>query len=219
MGITEFELRAVCRVLDERIARKEEAEAPSTSNRQRAILGVAILQGAGVTSANLCSPRGVYGNLLMELTVRPGLEGIELPENELGRIIWPTWLSGVSGENLVSHSRKLELHRPKPANTGVDFVGSPALAALFDGAEGEKRAMLCRIWYEEALQAVLDHKGNVRRGVKVLPNPIAKLREDFQAFMDSARSIVQNPYLATPSSIRRFSDELHEFVEKNCPEA
>ena len=218
MDVTEFELRAICRVLDEKISRKADAGSHSTSNRQRTLLGVAILQGAGVQSADLSSPRGVYGNLLMELTVHPGLEGIELPESDRGHIIWPTWFDGVSGENLVSHSRKLGLHRPKSANAGVSFVGSPAFTALFDGSEGGKRASLCRIWYEEALQAVLEHGRNVRRDVKVIRNPTAELRENFHAFIEGAGNVLQLPYLASASDIRRFSEDLRRFVEKNCPE-
>lgn len=219
MEITEEHLEAIRRVLHSEVTLKQVAT--DYSPVLKTMVGVTILQGADVQNEDLAKPRGMYGYLLHELTIEPGIPA-DGWQTEGGWPPWPTWYDEASRYSLVDRARRYGFHKTKNRQGhGLIFVGDPAFSTLL----GEDTSAICRMWYEEARRAItkrleeeaIRQREDARRRRRELRQR-PRLCADFAEIVERWNSIIVNPRYADFGGISDLTRELSNLVERYSPE-
>ena len=214
MDITKSDLDAVRRVLSGKISR--EKAAIKYSNRHRIMVAVAVLQGAGVTEKDLAEPRGIYGELLFELSVQPAIPATGWPRDKQNRIKIPTWYrdSDVRQEYLVDGSRRYEFHNSRDrAGHGIRFIGCKHFDTLLD--EDASRRAMCRKWYEDARRGVIERQAEIRAYQKANE----ALRTGFVKIVEQYSSTFEHPDFVMRPTVEEIAKELNELLRRTNPKS
>lgn len=226
MDITEEHIEAIRRVLNQQVSLKEVAtDYPPTL---KVMTGVTILQGADVQDDGLIKPRGMYGYLLHELAIAPGIPADGWPMED-GFFVWPTWYDEATRSSLVERARRYGFHQTKQRQGhGLIFVGHPAFTTLL--REDESFVRMCRTWYNEARAAIVKRREEEatrqrarqrqearkrRRELRQRP----KLCADFAKIVEEWHSILANPRYADFAGISDLTQVLNNLVERYNPES
>lgn len=225
MDITAEHLDAIRLVLNQEVTRKQVAT--DYSPLLKTMVGITILQGVDVQDDDLIMPRGIYGELLHGLTVAPGVPAEGWPKNK-SCATRPAWHKEASSHNLVGRSRRYGFHKTKNRRGhGVIFVGHPAFEALL--REDKSFAEVCRTWYNEVRQVILERDAEqaAQRKIRQLKKARErqrerrqrpKLRKEFAEVVEWWDRIIAHPHDATYSGIKGLTLELQDLLKRYNPE-
>lgn len=226
MDITTEHLEAIRRVLNQEVTRKQVAT--DYSPLLKTMVGITILQGAGVKDVDLIKPRGIYEDLLHQLTVAPGVPADGWRKDD-SYLMWPTWYEEAFPSRLAARARRYGYTKAKShRGPGMIFVGHPSFEALL--REDPSFASTCRTWYDEARQAVIEHNAKLAEKEKIRRLKKArerrrerrqrpKLQKEFAEIVGWwGDRIIAHPHDANFYHIRALAQELQDLVERYNPE-
>jgi pimeloyl-ACP methyl ester carboxylesterase len=185
------------------------------SIRHKVLVAAAILQGADAANDDLSSPRGIYGGILIQLVVQPGVPegGWKPSKRDPYRFPWPAWYDEASYGELVERARRYGLHRKASSNNhGVQFVGNKAFSALLD--EDAKYRQQCKDWY---IQARHDFTAQIERN-HAHAEHLRAMRREFTKLMNANSSTAQYPEFASPEALRKLVTGLTKILDSHFPE-
>lgn len=218
MDITKDDLDAVRDVFSDKKDSRKKA-AMSYSNSHRAMVAAAILQGAGVTDKDLAEPRGIFGELIFELTVQQAIPAEGWPRDKQDRLLIPAWYkdTNTSHENLVTASRRYKFHTSNNnSGHGISFAGNKCFDTLLD--EDKSRRAMCRKWYEDARRNVIARLEEVKTREKAYRAAHVKLRKGFKKILDKHSSALKYPESAGRATVEEIAEDLNKLLRQTKPE-